>query len=158
MRKKHSITDSTTADENSKKRSKTWIDGIIHGADRMLSASNAGGSRRSTCPPIKIALLDTGIDADDREVAAQEIRITHPTLRAQASRIKGIWKPGMQPLEGMQDKHGHGTHAAGLILMIAPFAELYVAQVSSSNGNFQPDAKVVGEVCSSRTCLPHRLF
>lgn len=75
--------------------------------------------------PVRIAILDTGID------------LPRPAYLAFGHRVKkykdwvngGIegspWVDGLKPI----DLEGHGTHAAALILKGAPQAELYVARV-----------------------------
>jgi subtilisin family serine protease len=74
---------------------------------------------------VKIAVLDTGIDQ------------TH-------GYIQRHWKPGSgdrgfdryrdfttgaDAFTPPQDTCGHGTHCAGILLRLAPYAELYVARV-----------------------------
>ncbi|CAM1501764.1 Fc.00g037480.m01.CDS01 [Cosmosporella sp. VM-42] len=66
---------------------------------------------------IKVCVIDTGID------------MTHPSVMAakMGGRLGAVksWKD--RPID-MTDKHGHGTHAAELILRVAPEADLYVAK------------------------------
>ncbi|OQV10065.1 hypothetical protein CLAIMM_14113 isoform 1 [Cladophialophora immunda] len=98
--------------------------------------------------PIKIAILDTGIDAR-LHPRTRAIMATNPQLSGSSGRIKGLrsWaddKVEGEDVESMKDEHGHGTHAAGLILKVTPFAHLYVAQVT--NGLFfEPDPVAVGQ-------------
>jgi len=76
---------------------------------------------------IKVAILDTGIDA------------AHPDL---APNVKGAvsFVPGETPMDG----HGHGTHCAGTIgaaengagvVGVAPAASLYAVKVLSNSGS-----------------------
>lgn len=72
--------------------------------------------------PVKIAILDSGID------------LKHPGIRLCRPRIKDVrsWVNGSK---GEVDKTsgdslGHGTHVAGLIFAMAPLAEVYVAKIT----------------------------
>ena len=68
--------------------------------------------------PVKIAILDTGLDMD------------HDCIEAHAERIHGknwLSKPRSKSLH---DSHGHGTHITGIILDLIPHSELFVAKVT----------------------------
>ena len=67
---------------------------------------------------VRIAVLDTGIDINHPEIAARSGRI-----------IESICEiPGLEN-QGNEDKSGHGTHVALLLLQTAPAADVYVARV-----------------------------
>jgi subtilisin family serine protease len=91
--------------------------------------------------PVKIAILDTGIDLDHedfkypakrRSKVGQRIS-TKLAERPQRERIIAwrnfIGDPGEE--EDVRDTVGHGTHIAGMLLSIAPRAQLYIAKTSS---------------------------
>ncbi|KAF2637319.1 hypothetical protein P280DRAFT_531116 [Massarina eburnea CBS 473.64] len=77
--------------------------------------------------PIRVAILDTGIDA------------THPAVKRKWHRqefIDGGYRnfvpDGDQPTSP-RDDHGHWTHCAGHFLFYAPRVQLYIACVTASN-------------------------
>lgn len=85
--------------------------------DRITWEHACGGS---TGKGVKIAVLDSGIDA------------SHPVLQG---RVKGYAQPILGP-EGVtidtaphEDSCGHGTACAGIITMLAPECELYSVKV-----------------------------
>ena len=87
--------------------------------EKVHSRKVPGYVRDYDTQPIKIAVLDTGVD------------LTH-------SFIKGAKKQNRIKLtkcfvEGVttQDSHGHGTHVAALLLKVAPDAQLYIAKVAT---------------------------
>jgi hypothetical protein len=73
---------------------------------------------------IRIAILDTGIDAvEDTLIQGAEDRI-----KEHCSFMKDL-NPSANPLD-CQDVHGHGTHVTRLILRAAPSAEIFIAKIS----------------------------
>jgi subtilisin family serine protease len=69
-------------------------------------------------PPVKIAVLDTGIDMENDYVEVHKDRVSgHDWLREPKSKR-------------LNDLHGHGTHIAGLMLDLIPHSELYIAKVT----------------------------
>ncbi|PGG96608.1 hypothetical protein AJ80_09809 [Polytolypa hystricis UAMH7299] len=89
---------------------------------------------RGSESPVKIAILDTGID------------LTHPDFGpGMPNRTRIIKVKNFTDIvecfgeENVHDENGHGTHAAGLILDFAPDAELYVAKI----GRDEPSSPIV---------------
>ncbi|KAL7917439.1 hypothetical protein ACQKWADRAFT_306812 [Trichoderma austrokoningii] len=97
----------------------SWKTSFCSVYDRFVKGNNPGSV------PVKIAVLDTGIDKD------------HPDYEAQQERIKAtklFSSDGQQSYEDVSDRCGHGTHVAGILLDFAPDAELYIAKIS----DFEP--------------------
>lgn len=70
-------------------------------------------------PPVKIAILDTGID------------LTHPDVEARSNNIKGKYNWLNEKFKNrVHDRNGHGTFGFGLLLDYAPDAQLYVAKIA----------------------------
>lgn len=88
--------------------------------------------RRAQCKRVKIAILDTGID------------LTHPDFKddqAGTRENRRIKKPEdfLDPSGSAVDTCGHGTHCVGLLRLIAPEADIYVARVAKDfKGNLDP--------------------
>jgi hypothetical protein len=105
--------------------------------------------------PIRIAILDTGIDAKRVGALKEKIQAEHPGLKAHSHRVKKLrtWIAdeifGTEPDE-MRDMHGHGTHASSLILKVAPYAELFVAQINREGDIFEPNPISVAQVHAFR--------
>lgn len=70
--------------------------------------------------PVRIAVLDTGLDR------------SHPDFEAQEGRIRGTksFISDCRQEDDVFDCCGHGTHVAGLLLDFAPDAELCIAKTS----------------------------
>lgn len=80
-------------------------------------------------PRVKIAILDTGIDLE------------HPDMEACEGRIKSVrsWvdgKNGEEEDSAGGDESGHGTHTTGIILDVAPDADIYVARVALTGPSY----------------------
>ncbi|KAI0553245.1 pfs domain-containing protein [Xylaria curta] len=72
--------------------------------------------------PVKVALLDTGLD------------LTHPDVEARIENIKGKYNWLQERFKhSVHDRNGHGTFTAGLVLDYAPDAELYIAKIAENN-------------------------
>ncbi|KAL6720849.1 hypothetical protein ACLMJK_002774 [Lecanora helva] len=79
--------------------------------------------RKDRMKRVKIAILDTGVDR------------THASIESQWSkRIKGV-KSWVNSEGGDIDQCGHGTHAAALLLKVAPEAHVYVARIAKDNNS-----------------------
>ncbi|KAI3323848.1 ankyrin [Xylariaceae sp. AK1471] len=105
-------------------------------------------SRRSDVP-VKIAIIDTGLDLKNRDLNLPrveafvkgrsgdlETRLAEGETAAQFDRVKGQLNlaRGIQQGElDIQDLDGHGTRVAGIILRLAPTADLYIARVCDGN-------------------------
>jgi hypothetical protein len=76
--------------------------------------------------PVKIAVLDTGVDT------------THSFIKAaiQESQIKSL-KTFVKDDASFEDSYGRGTHVAALLLKIAPDAQLHVLKVAK-DGKIPP--------------------
>ena len=90
--------------------------------------------------PIRIAILDTGIDKSSGSILG-------------AFAMKRLQKQYCQSWVGddptnVHDTHGHGTNTAGLLLEVAPHAEIYVAKVFSGSSFGVEEAKNVAKVAS----------
>jgi subtilisin family serine protease len=86
--------------------------------------------------PVKIAILDTGID------------LTHPDMEARIENIKGKYNWLNEKLKGaVHDRNGHGTFTAGLLLDYAPDAQLYIAKIAE---NKPSSPRIIAEVFSGQ--------
>jgi subtilisin family serine protease len=82
--------------------------------------------------PVKIAILDTGID------------INHSLISFREERIKNMGNWLSEPHERDQkDPHGHGTHIAGVILDFVEDSEVFVARVTDGD---TIDPKILAKV------------
>ncbi|KAJ6438339.1 hypothetical protein O9K51_08931 [Purpureocillium lavendulum] len=126
---------------------RTWYKLIQWQPDDDAVAGGGGGQQWAG--PVKIAILDTGIDLTHDDFAKPARRRTKLGERAarqlpeqpQRDRIKGcrnfVGDPGEE--EDVTDHSGHGTHIAGVILSIAPRAELYIAKTSTGQEHAQAE-------------------
>ncbi|OCL13227.1 subtilisin-like protein, partial [Glonium stellatum] len=73
---------------------------------------------------IKIAILDTGVDLEHQDMVACEDRIIE--IRSWVNGANGRID------RGSGDSCGHGTHTAGILLTVAPEADIYIAKVAET--------------------------
>ncbi|KAJ5389012.1 subtilisin-like protein [Penicillium cataractarum] len=86
---------------------------------------------------IRIAILDTGVDLG-HPYFDEKIRTGSTQSRRESINECKSFLPGKK---GDEDAHGHGTHAASLLLRLAPNAKVYVARVVDDDGEISnPDA------------------
>ncbi|KAL1604742.1 hypothetical protein SLS60_004282 [Paraconiothyrium brasiliense] len=89
------------------------------------------------CPPIKVAILDTGIDLQHNDIVACAERIRDVRSWADGSHGVQDWASG--------DQHGHGTHVAGILMDCAAEADIYIAKITQDEKSISTDcvAKVI---------------
>lgn len=73
--------------------------------------------------PVRIAILDSGLDPDS-PFLIEDQQLATPRVREARSFVRG------SEIYDVRDEIGHGTHALGLLLKVAPFAEIYVARIA----------------------------
>lgn len=80
--------------------------------------------RKDRQKPVRIALLDTGVD------------IRHPQFkRTQEFNTFRGFRGFPNSLDPLSDRNGHGTHGASVLLRTAPHAVLYIARIADDQGN-----------------------
>ncbi|KAM0293806.1 hypothetical protein ACHAO9_001492 [Fusarium lateritium] len=73
--------------------------------------------------PVRIAILDSGLDPEN-PFLIEDQQLPNPRVKEARSFIRGT-----EPHD-VRDEIGHGTHALGLLLKVAPCAEIYVARIA----------------------------
>lgn len=73
--------------------------------------------------PVRIAILDSGLDPDN-PFLVEDRRQANPRVKEARSFVHGTGP------HDIRDEIGHGTHALGLLLKVAPGAEIYVARIA----------------------------
>lgn len=73
--------------------------------------------------PVRIAILDSGLDPENPFLVEDQQR-ANPRIKDARSFVHGT-----EPHD-IRDEIGHGTHALGLLLKVAPGAEIYVARIA----------------------------
>lgn len=99
----------------------------------------------SSDEPVKVAILDTGIDRNHPDFQHPRSKpkkggIIRP-VRGEEEQIKRIkasqnFCDDREDVEDVTDIDGHGTHVAGIILQLAPAAELYIARVCEGDESY----------------------
>lgn len=93
--------------------------------------------------PIRIAILDTGIDKQ------------HVGVDFDGVHMKDEWCCSfVDGAQNFHDEDGHGTHCASLLRKIAPDAEIYILKVFSRNEFDLKQARNISKVRRSVGCLP----
>jgi hypothetical protein len=102
-------------------------------------------SRGSDAKPVKIAILDTGIDTKNEYI---NLKFQLNTGKEPRHQNYQDFVHGKHSLP--QDSEGHGTHIAGIILRYAPMAKIYVARIAETHKSSQNDKSLnekVAKVC-----------
>ena len=73
--------------------------------------------------PVRIAILDSGYDPEN-PFLIEDLQLANPRIKEARSFVHGTGP------HDTRDEIGHGTHALGLLLKVAPCAEIYVARIA----------------------------
>ncbi|KAJ4209539.1 hypothetical protein NW759_013395 [Fusarium solani] len=117
--------------EHEQKAAEEHLNALINSMGEYIKPRANGAPNEK---PIKVAIIDSGMDADDNWIRAAKTRI----------RDKRNWTGGQ--VDNCADECGHGTHITRLILKIAPAAEIYIAKVSKRR---KLDPEVPGQVAQA---------
>lgn len=88
--------------------------------------------RSGDLAPVKVAILDTGVNFHHCEIKRAIERGV-----IDAKRCKGF--PNNPHYNPQADKHGHGTHIASVLLQTSPDISLYIARVVDNAENMVSD-------------------
>jgi subtilisin family serine protease len=101
---------------------------------------------------IRIAILDSGIDARHTEMAANIVFDVPPSSsderqkaikEANTKRCIKACRGFPQSLDPLRDRVGHGTHCASVILRTAPYTSLYIARIFDDDKKISDPDQVV---------------
>lgn len=107
----------------------------------------------STDKPVKVAILDTGVDQNHPDFQNPRSKPksdgTISPVKGEEIQIKRIkacknFCDDREDAEDVTDIDGHGTHVAGIILQLAPRAELYIARVCQGDDSYGRDGSRLG--------------
>ncbi|EXJ93073.1 hypothetical protein A1O3_01629 [Capronia epimyces CBS 606.96] len=73
--------------------------------------------------PVRVAILDSGLDPENPSLIEDQ-KLDNPRIKEARSFVHGTES------HDIRDEIGHGTHALGLLLKVAPCAEIYVARIA----------------------------
>jgi Subtilase family len=104
-----------------------WADEWFDDLERLVHPI-IDRNRKDRQKPVRVAILDTGVDA------------RHPELKKamQAHRIGG-YRGFPDSLDPLADRNGHGTHGASVFMRTAPRASIYLGRVADDDGNIAAD-------------------
>jgi subtilisin family serine protease len=104
----------------------TWFQ-LLRTVHKAIAESPPPGLKST---PVKVAIIDSGVC------------MQHPIIKAYRKRgaiSKDRCKAFPETLDHLDDKHGHGTHVADVLLQTAPKIDLYIARVTDDLGNIVED-------------------
>jgi len=93
--------------------------------------------------PVRIAILDSGLDPES-PFLMEDQQLANPRIKEARSFVHGTG-----PLD-VRDEIGHGTHALGLLLKVAPSAEIYIARIARQE---TLDHSAYDDIAKVRLCL-----
>ncbi|PLB55445.1 subtilisin-like protein [Aspergillus steynii IBT 23096] len=136
------ILSSNTRCTKSMREAKEWLSRLDSFHEELDQVAPAGGldiPRR----PVRIAILDTGLDEKSHMFS----------IRPYTERLKG-WRDWVDGSAQPQDCHGHGTHLVSLVMRCAPEADIYVARIARDQDQLGESSTHVAEAIlwASRDC------
>jgi subtilisin family serine protease len=117
--------------------SEDWIDKLLESIHQLIDPKFNVAKR------VRIAILDSGLDSENSSLIEDQQQ-DDPRIKAGRSFVHGTES------HDIEDKIGHGTHALGLLLKVAPFADIYVAKVAQQDSL---DADSYDDIAKARSCM-----
>ncbi|KAF5723718.1 hypothetical protein FMUND_1537 [Fusarium mundagurra] len=106
-----------TSSEKENPLSTTWLNNLLTSIYHFVDPPV------DLIEPVRIAILDSGLDPKSPFIIEDQ-NLARPQIQEARSFVHGT-----EPHE-ILDEIGHGTHALGLLLKVAPCAEIYVAKIA----------------------------
>ncbi|KAL4874978.1 hypothetical protein BJY04DRAFT_211654 [Aspergillus karnatakaensis] len=97
--------------------SKKWMNNLLSSIHPYVDPDHEHAE------PVRIAILDSGIDLQNPFLIEDRQR-PNPRIKEARSFVHGTAP------HDIQDEIGHGTHALGLLLTVAPGAEIFIARIA----------------------------
>ncbi|KAL7943958.1 peptidase S8/S53 domain-containing protein [Trichoderma barbatum] len=111
---------------------KRFRDTYIEGLDEPKKTEDGDDS-------VCVAIIDTGflneeMDSDSEENHLEDSFLAHPDVRSRVRKKQNFFSPTAAEPDpnDYEDKHGHGTQVARLVLKFAPRATVIIAKISDS--------------------------
>lgn len=98
--------------------------------------------------PVRIAILDSGLDPEHPSLSEDQ-QLANPRIKEARSFVHGTGP------HDIRDEIGHGTHALGLLLKVAPTAEIYVARIARQE-TLGPNT--YDDIAKVRLSIPEQAF
>ncbi|KAH8803318.1 hypothetical protein F5884DRAFT_739629 [Xylogone sp. PMI_703] len=106
-----------TGPEQENSLSETWMDNLLSSIYPYIDLVS------DLTEPVRIAILDSGLDPKN-PFLIEDQQLANPRIKEARSFVHGTGP------HDIRDEIGHGTHALGLLLKVAPCAEIYVARIA----------------------------
>lgn len=114
--------------------STTWLSNLLTSIHHFVDPIDG-----DLIDPVRIAILDSGLDPKNPFIIEDQ-HLVRPQIKEARSFVHGT-----EPHE-ILDEIGHGTHALGLLLKVAPYAEIYVARIAREE---TLDANTYGDIAKA---------
>lgn len=115
--------------------SASWLQQVASINSYIFKLSRQSDRSKNTSRPIRMAILDTGYDAEAVFFGVSSRR----------QRLKG-WKDFVASSEAPIDETGHGTHTVALAMKTAPLADIYAARVAREKVGLRNAAESIKDV------------
>jgi hypothetical protein len=99
------------------------MDNLLSSIHHYVDPFDTVETGRRTFEPVRIAILDSGFDPKNPLLMTEDQRLD-PRIKAAQSFVH------QTKSYDIQDEIGHGTHALGLLLKVATYAEIYIARIA----------------------------
>ncbi|PMD47898.1 subtilisin-like protein [Hyaloscypha variabilis F] len=106
-----------SAPEQENPLSERWMDNLLSSIHPYVDPAF------DLAEPVRIAILDSGLDPEN-PFLIEDQQQANPRIKEARSFVHGTGP------HDIRDEIGHGTHALGLLLKVAPCAEIYVARIA----------------------------
>jgi subtilisin family serine protease len=123
----------------------------------MMQRQSSQENTTTKSDAVRIAILDTGVDGSHPGIYPhwKQVRNIRSWVGNKVQTVYGDGDMSEKQIRKVrQDESGHGTHTTGLVLKVAPNADIFIARIANSDKKLtEENENSIAEVTKSISAI-----